>query len=259
MALDPGIARSRKRVRIFRGATAILQYLSDPNSARCPIPIRNIHPTRAEALVSMSIGHCLVTAVPAMFASTANSAWTTNMPVGVTDMSREIHGLHMLIFWVCVLIAVMVFGILIYSIFTFRKSRAAIADRTLTHSTKVEVIWTVIPIMILIAMAIPATETLIGIEDMRNSDLTIKVTGYQWKWQYDYLDHGVSFFSGLARDSNAARQLNSGAELFARDRQPSRRAGERQGASAVDGCRCHSCLVGAGLRRQEGRNSRICE
>jgi cytochrome c oxidase subunit II len=139
----------------------------------------------------------------------ALAAWELNMPVGVTELSREIHGLHMLIFWICVLIAVVVFGAMIYSIVKFRHSKGAVAA-TFDHSTKVEIVWTVIPIAILVGMAIPAAETLIKIEDMRDSDLTIKVTGYQWQWHYDYLDHNVSFFSKIARDSDAARQLNSG-------------------------------------------------
>jgi cytochrome c oxidase subunit 2 len=127
----------------------------------------------------------------------------------VTELSREIHGLHMLIFWVCVLIAIVVFGAIIYSIVKFRHSQGAV-PATFDHSTKVEVVWTIIPIAILVGMAIPAAETLIKIEDMRDSELTVKVTGYQWQWHYDYLDEGVSFFSRLARDSDAARQLDSG-------------------------------------------------
>ena len=142
-------------------------------------------------------------------AGAAFAAWELNMPVGVTELSREIHGLHMMVLWVCVLIAVVVFAVIIYSIIAFRRSKHPV-PATFDHSTKVEVIWTVIPIAILVGMAIPAAETLIKIEDMRDSELTVKVTGYQWQWHYDYLDEGVSFFSRLDRDSDAARQLNSG-------------------------------------------------
>jgi cytochrome c oxidase subunit 2 len=131
------------------------------------------------------------------------------MPVGVTELSREIHGLHMLILGVCAVIAVVVFSVMIYSIVKFRRSKGAV-PATWDHSTKVEVVWTVIPIAILVGMAIPAAETLIKIEDMRDSELTVKVTAYQWQWHYDYLDKGVSFFSRLARDSDDARRLNSG-------------------------------------------------
>jgi cytochrome c oxidase subunit 2 len=92
----------------------------------------------------------------------------------------------------------------------FRKSNGAEADKTLVHSTKVEIIWTVIPIAILVGMAVPIARTLIEIEDMGQVDVNIKVTGYQWKWEYEYLGQNVSFFSTLKRDSDAARQLGSG-------------------------------------------------
>jgi cytochrome c oxidase subunit 2 len=142
-------------------------------------------------------------------ASAALAAWELNMPVGVTELSRDIHGLHMLIFWICVLIAVAVFGMMIYSLVKFRHSQGAVAAN-FDHSTKAEIVWTIIPIAILVGMAIPAAETLIKIEDTRNSELSIKVTGYQWKWHYDYLDRNVNFFSTLRRDHDAARQLHSG-------------------------------------------------
>src|SRR5687768_2375478 len=141
-------------------------------------------------------------------ATAAFAAWELNMPVGVTELSREIHGLHMLIFWICVLIALVVFGMMIYSIVKFRHSQGAVAAN-FDHSTKAEIVWTIIPIAILVGMAVPAAETLIKIEDMRDSQLTVKVTGYQWKWHYDYLDQNVAFFSTIARDSDAARQLGA--------------------------------------------------
>jgi cytochrome c oxidase subunit 2 len=137
------------------------------------------------------------------------AAWALNMPVGVTPLSHDIHGLHMLIFWICVAIAVAVFSVMIYSIVKFRHSQGAVPAK-FDHSTRAEIIWTIIPVAILVGMAIPAAETLIRIEDTRNSAISIKVTGYQWKWQYEYLDKNVSFFSTLARDSDAARQLHSG-------------------------------------------------
>ena len=137
-----------------------------------------------------------------------------NMTRGVTPVSRDVYHLHMTIFWVCVAIAVVVFGAMIYSLIAFRKSRGAVADKTLTHSTKVEVVWTVIPVLILVTMAVPAAKTLIMMEDTRNSELSVKITGYQWQWQYEYLGQGVSFYSKLAEDSNAARQLGSGIDPF---------------------------------------------
>ncbi|HMN44689.1 MAG TPA: cytochrome c oxidase subunit II [Povalibacter sp.] len=139
----------------------------------------------------------------------ALAAWELNMPVGVTELSRDIHALHMLIFWICVVIAVAVFGVMIYSIIKFRHSQGAVPAK-FDHSTRAEIIWTIIPVAILVGMAIPAAETLIRIEDTRNSELSIKVTGYQWKWQYEYLEQKVGFFSTLSRDSDAARQLHSG-------------------------------------------------
>jgi cytochrome c oxidase subunit 2 len=143
-------------------------------------------------------------------AAPAMAAWSDlNLRVGVTPLSREIYGLHMLILWICVVIAVAVFGVMIYSIATFRKSKGAV-PATFEHNTKAEIIWTVIPVLILVGMAIPAARTLVKIDDTRGSDLTVKVTGYQWMWQYEYVGENVSFFSKLAQDSNDARQLDSG-------------------------------------------------
>jgi cytochrome c oxidase subunit 2 len=153
-------------------------------------------------------------ALALLAALAAGPAWADfklNMPVGVTTTSREIYDLHMLILWICVAIAVAVFGVMIYSIATFRKSKGAV-PATFDHNTKAEVIWTVIPVLILVGMAIPAAKTLVKIDDMRGSELTIKVTGYQWKWQYEYVDQGVSFYSTLARSSDEARQLDSGVD-----------------------------------------------
>jgi cytochrome c oxidase subunit 2 len=147
----------------------------------------------------------------ALLASVAHADWGgLNMTEGVSVLSKEIYGLHMEIFYWCVGIGVVVFGVMIYSLIRFRKSQGAQSDTTLVHSTKVEIIWTVIPILILVAMAVPTARGLIKIEDMDGSTLDIKVTGYQWKWEYEYLGQNVSFFSTLKRDSNAARQLGSG-------------------------------------------------
>jgi cytochrome c oxidase subunit 2 len=147
-----------------------------------------------------------------LLAGPALAAWNLNLQRGVTDLSQEAYRLHMLILYWCVAIAVVVFGVMIYSLLKFRKSQGAVPDTKLLHSTNVEIIWTIIPIIILIFMAIPAARALIKIEDTSNSKLTIKVTGFQWKWQYEYLDEGVSFYSTLDRVSNAARQLDSGVD-----------------------------------------------
>jgi cytochrome c oxidase subunit 2 len=147
----------------------------------------------------------------ALLSSVAHANWGgLNMTEGVSILSKEIYGLHMTIFYWCIAIGVVVFGVMIFSLIKFRKSQGAQADTTLVHSTKVEIIWTVIPIVILVAMAIPTAKGLIKIEDMDGATLNIKVTGYQWKWEYEYLGQNVSFFSTLKRDSNAARQLGSG-------------------------------------------------
>src|ERR1700676_351479 len=142
----------------------------------------------------------------------ANTSNGYNLPIGVTSLSRDIYTLHMEVFWVCVAIAVVVFGVMIYALVRFRHSQGAVADTTLVHSTKVEIIWTIIPVVILAVMAIPAARVILMMEDTRNSELSIRVTGYQWKWEYQYMDagEGVDFFSTLARDSNFARELHSG-------------------------------------------------
>jgi len=126
----------------------------------------------------------------------AAAEWKLNLRQGVTSISQEAYDLHMLILWICVAIGVVVFGVMFISIIKHRKSKGA-KPATFHESTSVEIIWTIVPFLILIGMAIPATKALIAMEDTSNSDLSIKVTGYQWKWGYDYLDEGVSFISTL--------------------------------------------------------------
>jgi len=144
----------------------------------------------------------------------ANTSNGYNLPVGVTSLSEAMYGLHMEVFWICVGIAVVVFGTMIYCLLKFRHSQGAIPDTTMVHSTKVEIIWTIVPVLILVVMAIPAADLILKQEDTRNSELSIRVTGYQWKWQYQYMNagEGVNFFSTLKQDSNFARQLHSGIE-----------------------------------------------
>jgi cytochrome c oxidase subunit 2 len=142
----------------------------------------------------------------------ANTSNGYNLPTGVTDLARDMYGLHMEVFWICVGIAIVVFGAMIYTLVKFRHSQGAVADTNMLHSTKVEIIWTIIPVLILVVMAVPAADLILKQEDTRNSELSIRVTGYQWKWEYAYMDaaEGVDFFSTLARDSNFARQVGSG-------------------------------------------------
>jgi cytochrome c oxidase subunit 2 len=143
----------------------------------------------------------------------ARADWQINLPPGATEISRRIYDLHMLVFWACVVIAVVVFAALAYALVAFRK-KAGVKPATWDHSTTAEIVWTVIPVLILIFMAVPAARTLVFIEDTRGSELTVKITGYQWKWNYEYLDEGVSFYSNLARTSNVARQMNSGIDPY---------------------------------------------
>lgn len=154
---------------------------------------------------------CLTAFALWLVSGAALADWELNMPKGVTDISREVYELHMLIFYICVAIGVVVFGAMIWSIIHHRKSKG-VKPATFHHNTIVEIIWTTIPFLILVGMAVPAARTLIDLEDFRRSDISIKVTGYQWKWRYDYLDHDFGFFSTLAPESNAARQLRSGVD-----------------------------------------------
>src|SRR2546423_13686379 len=138
----------------------------------------------------------------------AESGWSQlNMPRGVTEISRKIYQLHMEIFWVCVAIAVVVFGAMIWSIIAYRKSRGAIPDVTLVHNTKVEAIWTVVPVIILIAMAVPAARTLVEIEDTTRAELPIQGHRFQWGRQYRYLHRRGAYYSPLQRPNRAAPQL----------------------------------------------------
>ena len=140
--------------------------------------------------------------------------WQLNMARGASQTSREVHDIHMIVLWICVGIGVIVFGMMFVAMFRFRKSKGAVAA-TWSHNLKLEAIWTIIPILILIASAWPATTLLIRMADTKESDLTIKVTGYQWKWRYEYVDYygkqpGINFISSLETQADRTRQLGSG-------------------------------------------------
>ena len=123
-----------------------------------------------------------------------------NMAKGVTEVGAEIYDLHMLIFWICTVIGVGVFAVMFYSIIYHRKSRG-VTPSQFHESTKVEIAWTVIPFLILIGMAVPATSTLLEVYNTDDAEIDVLITGYQWKWKYEYLDENgdnVSFFSNLA-------------------------------------------------------------
>lgn len=126
----------------------------------------------------------------------AHAQWTVNMAPGVTDVSRSVFDLHMTIFWICVVIGVIVFGAMFWSMIMHRRSTGQ-KPAHFHESTTVEILWTVVPLAILVVMAIPATKTLIEIYDTTESDLDIQITGYQWKWHYKYLGQDVEFFSNL--------------------------------------------------------------
>ena len=146
-------------------------------------------------------------------ASTANAEWALNMPRGVTELSAETYDLHMMVFWWCVAIGIVVFGVMIYSLIKHRKSKG-VEPATFSHSTSAEVLWTAIPVVILLLMAVPAAETMIRLEDSRDPDISIVVTAYQWKWHYKYQDEEVEFFSSLDRGSLEARPKGSGIDPF---------------------------------------------
>jgi cytochrome c oxidase subunit II len=148
---------------------------------------------KKRGLASTCMGVLLLMLSGSAFAT----SYGLNMPVGVTDISARVYGLHMLIFWICVIIGVVVFGVMFYSILKHRKSLGA-KPATFHENTTIEVVWTVIPFLILVGMAIPATRVLIAMEDTSDSDLTIKSTAYQWKWHYEYINEDVGFFSNLA-------------------------------------------------------------
>ncbi|MGE4405631.1 cytochrome c oxidase subunit II [Pseudomonas sp.] len=126
----------------------------------------------------------------------AQAAWDVNMRSGATDVSRSVFDLHMTIFWICVVIGVLVFGVMIWSMVAHHRSKRQ-HSANFHENTKVEVLWTVIPLLILIGMAVPATRTLIHIYDSSESDVDVQITGYQWKWHYKYLGEDVEFFSNL--------------------------------------------------------------
>lgn len=144
----------------------------------------------------------------ALIAAPALASYDVNIPPPATPISAQIYGLHMYILWICVGIFVIVFGAMFYSIFKFRKSNGAKADVNFHESTLIEVIWTTIPFVILLFIAVPATRTVLDMKDSSNPDLTIKVTGYQWGWKYDYSADDVGFYSNLATPWSQIGQPN---------------------------------------------------
>jgi cytochrome c oxidase subunit 2 len=127
-----------------------------------------------------------------------------NLRPGVSDISNQVYDLHMLMFGICVIIAVVVFGVMFYSMYAHRKSKGA-KPANFHESVKVEIAWTVVPFLILIGMAVPAANTLIEMEDVSEAELTVLVTGSQWKWHYKYMDNDVEYFSVMATQQEQIR------------------------------------------------------
>ncbi len=138
--------------------------------------------------------------------------WTLNLRQGATPISQEIYNMHMVTLWVVTIIGILVFAVMFWSIFHHRKSKGAKAAK-FSHSTTVEIIWTIIPTIIIISLAIPATKLLIKMDDTSESAITIKATGSQWKWKYDYLDgvgEGITIYSNLDDKSKEVSVRDSG-------------------------------------------------
>ncbi|MDO8906966.1 MAG: cytochrome c oxidase subunit II [Pseudohongiella sp.] len=163
--------------------------------------------SKAKLWLSLALGTLI------FWSAGLHAAWDLNMPRGVTQMSRDTYDLHMTIFWWCVAIGVVVFGAMLWSIINHRKSKG-VQPATFHESTKVEIVWTLIPFLILIAMAIPATRVLTAAYDTTESELDIQIIGYQWRWEYRYMresmdEEEVSFFSVL---STSREEINNDVE-----------------------------------------------
>jgi cytochrome c oxidase subunit 2 len=146
-------------------------------------------------------------ALAALFPAIASAAYQLNLQAPVTRIAGEIYDLHTLMMVIIVIVFVLVFSVMFYSIFKHRKSVGHKAAQ-FHESTTVEIIWTVIPFIILVGMAWPATKTVLALKDTSNPDITIKATGYQWKWGYDYMKgegEGISFLSALSTPQDQIR------------------------------------------------------
>ena len=147
--------------------------------------------------VSKIVGRvcALITLPSSVFAAVDH--WQMNMFRGVTPLSKDMYDLHMVAIAICAIIGVVVFGVMFYSLIHHRKSKGYVPAK-FHDNTRLEIVWSIIPFLILVGLAFPATKVLMRLEDSSNSDVTIKVVGYQWKWQYQYLDQGISYFSNLS-------------------------------------------------------------
>ncbi len=157
-------------------------------------------------LARLATGVGAVLASPLALAALEPKRWQLNMTQGVTRTAENAYDMHMLMLWICVVIGIVVFGAMAYAMFKFRKSKGAKPDVDFTHSTKLEIIWTGVPILILVAMAVPATQRVIEQYDTKGHEMTVKVTGYQWMWRYEIVGEDVNFISRLERESDRIRQ-----------------------------------------------------
>ena len=162
-------------------------------------------------IVAAAVTAAVIAAFWLLLAAPGYTGNGINMPRGVTAQSMMSYQLHMIILWICVVIGVLVFSAMFISIVLHRKSKGHEAAQ-FTHSMKAEIIWTVIPILILVVMAVPATKALVHMEVAPETEMTIKITGFQWRWKYEYVEDDIQFISSLHADSNAARRLASGTD-----------------------------------------------
>ncbi len=162
---------------------------------------------KASATVArVSAGLLAAMASVSAWADSEPVRWQLNMPEGVTRTAQNAYEMHMLGLWICVAIAIAVFGAMGYAMFRFRRSAGAKPDVDFTHSTKLEVVWTVVPVLLLVVMAIPATQRVKEQYDAKGHEMTVKVTGYQWMWRYEIVGEDVNFISRLDRESDRIRQ-----------------------------------------------------
>lgn len=162
-------------------------------------------------IVTLAVTAAVTAAFWLLLVAPAFTGNEINLTRGVTEFASNNYDLHMVVLWICVVIGILVFSAMFISIFLHRKSRGHEAAQ-FTHSTKAEIVWTIIPVIILVSMAVPATSALIQMEVAPETEMTVKITGFQWRWRYEYLEDGVDFISSLKSDSNAARRLASGVD-----------------------------------------------
>lgn len=184
--------------------------------------------------------------------------WQLNLQPPATELAGRIFNLHSLLLLICAGIFFGVLGVMFYAIFRHRKAAGHTA-RHFHENPWVEVLWTVIPFLILIGIAVPATRMVLAQKDASGAELTIKATGYQWKWGYEYVGEGVQFMSHLATPrAQLTGQEGKSAHYLLEADEPPGGAGRAEGAPAADGQRCHPFVVGAGARGQAGCHSRFC-